>query len=37
MKKLILTLTICLITLAAFSQTKLEQDRQAIKSLSWLL
>jgi hypothetical protein len=34
MKKLILSLTICLITLVAFSQTKLEQDRQAIKSLA---
>lgn len=34
MKKLILSLSICIVALAAFSQSKLEQDRQAIKSLA---
>nr|WP_294942170.1 DUF6607 family protein [uncultured Mucilaginibacter sp.] len=34
MKKLILSLSICAISISAFAQSKLEQDRQAIKSLA---
>jgi len=34
MKKLTLTLLICSVAISAFSQSKLEQDRQAIKSLA---
>ena len=34
MKKLILLLSLCAISISAFAQSKLEQDRQAIKSLA---
>ncbi len=34
MKKLILSISICAISISAFAQSKLEQDRQAIKSLA---